>query len=59
MADVVFRLLHASDLHFNARSGLAKWTSPLSSHDVGCAEAFARRAYALGGSGDRAISFTS
>jgi 3',5'-cyclic AMP phosphodiesterase CpdA len=52
MADVVFRLLHASDLHFNARSGLAKWTSPLSSHDVGCAEAFARRAYALGGSGD-------
>jgi 3',5'-cyclic AMP phosphodiesterase CpdA len=57
MADAVFRLLHGSDLHWNARSGLARWTSPLSSHDVGAAEAFARRAWQLGGAGhaDQAV----
>ena len=52
MADALFRLLHGSDLHFNARTGLAKWTSPLSSHDVGAAEAFARSAWRLRGQGD-------
>lgn len=47
-----FRLLHGSDLHMNARSGAERWLSPLSSHDVAAAEAFARAAWRLGGAGD-------
>lgn len=47
-----FRLLHGSDLHFNARTGLDKALSPLSAHDPAAAEAFARAAWQLGGAGN-------
>ena len=57
MADpAFFRILHGSDLHMNARTGLARTLSPLSGHDVAAAEAFARAAWQLGGSGNSAAA---